>query len=273
MSTTMSTSFTALGSGNALAIGHKKLFNYAVSGTFSGTVILESSSSAGTSFEPVMSFTAAASGTLIAMSPNEAPIQFRFRCSAFTSGTIVTSIVDRVSDISSVKNADGVEIFAVSDDTVRIKGASDGSSSAAGYVGEKISQTKLRSAAAAMTTATPLNVTASPLSLTAGRYEIYAIVGVLPGATTSITTIDVGISTTSATLSGADTIGVQDVNGQVRIKDSRAAFVPGANDLTQEIPLAYISVNQATTLYLVAQAAFTVSTLSVYGSIVAIRRV
>lgn len=137
--------------------------------------------------------------------------------------------------------------------------------------GEELIQSRVRSAATAMTTATPLNVTATPLTLTAGDWDVSAMVGYLAGAGTSITMFQFSISLTSATLSVLDTIAVPTL-GEVRaisINRSIAVVVVGAE--TSMISGYRISIPATTTFYLVAQASFTISTLSAFGSIMARR--
>ena len=82
------------------------------------------------------------------------------------------------------------------------------------------------------------------------------------GATTSITILTQGISQTSATIGGQDTF--------TRIIG--AAFVPTAsNDVGIAIRGQRISLTSTTTIYLVANATFSISTLSAYGTIEARR--
>lgn len=235
MATIISTSFTAVGTSNALDVKLGGLVAYNVSGTFVGTVLIERSVHAGVSWATAATLTAPGSGILVSSNPNSGPEQYRIRCSAFSSGTIVTTLQD--------------------------------------FDASKMSNQLLRSAAATVTTATPLNITATPLTIyQPGFYDFFACVGFLPAASTSITTLDVAISNTSATLPGTDTIGVQDVSGQIRMKDSRAAYVPGANDQTIDISVMSAYVPTQTSFYLVAQAAFSVAGLTAYGEIIAVKR-
>jgi hypothetical protein len=88
----IATSFTAVGVGAAIQVNHKQSLSYSVSGTFVGTVKVEKSEDGGVTFAPLTSSTAAATGTLVHESSVQGPAHFRFRCTAFTSGTIVTSI-------------------------------------------------------------------------------------------------------------------------------------------------------------------------------------
>jgi hypothetical protein len=88
---TISKSFTAVGVGTELFVKHGSLFTFNISGTWVGTVALERTRNAGLSYEVVASFTT--NQTLIPVNvstPDQGPASYRFRCSAFTSGTIVT---------------------------------------------------------------------------------------------------------------------------------------------------------------------------------------
>lgn len=92
----ISKSFTAVGNGAAISVNHDGYLVYSVSGTFSGTVILEKSLNGGASWEQIVSKTAAASDSLQLDNKGQNAL-VRFRCSAFTSGTIVTSIFSRTA--------------------------------------------------------------------------------------------------------------------------------------------------------------------------------
>jgi hypothetical protein len=152
----------------------------------------------------------------------------------------------------------------------QLLGTNTNDAAATGYVGELLSQSRLRSAATALTTATAANVTSTALTLTAGDWDISAILGITPAATTSVTKIEIAISQTSATLPGTDTFAVPSSGGEIRLQDITAAFVVN-DDWTTSIPKVRVSLAATTTFYLVAQAAFTLSTLSAYGYIAARR--
>ncbi len=135
--------------------------------------------------------------------------------------------------------------------------------------GSSSTQTRLRSAALSITSATATNVTASALVLAAGTWDISAMIGFLPTTTTSITIRGIGaISLTSATLPATDTDCVPTL-GEVRVTlGAQPATVGGAaTPYSALIPSYRVTFAGSTTLYLVAQATFTASTLSVYGII------
>lgn len=154
-----------------------------------------------------------------------------------------------------------------------VTGVTDGSSAPAGKLGEIITQSRLRSAATALTTATAANVTATALTLTAGDWEVVAHGGFLAGTGTSLTVAVMSVSLTSATLPASDTTSVP-TNGEIRMQNVPTASgvvlaTNGAFGLN--IPSFRVSINTPTTYYLVAFANFTVSTLSAFGSITARR--
>lgn len=94
--------FTATGNGDKFAPAASiqvpaEPFNIAVSGTFVGTVVLEKSFDNGTTYIPVnrpgtntaISYTAP--GCEVLYEP-ETAVNYRWRCSAYTSGTITTRL-------------------------------------------------------------------------------------------------------------------------------------------------------------------------------------
>lgn len=104
---TISKSFTAVGAGGSLVFKHGDYVSASVSGTFSGTVILERSNSNGVLWTTVATFTAAGSGTYLSETKDRANSQYRFRCDDYTSGTIVTSISQVTRVLQTVQTNDG----------------------------------------------------------------------------------------------------------------------------------------------------------------------
>jgi hypothetical protein len=141
-------------------------------------------------------------------------------------------------------------------------GTATNNNAAAGQVGEFITSTVASGGAVALSTGAGSNVTS--ISLTAGDWEIDGQVDFSPAATTSVTQYNASCSLTSATLasqaggSGLGTDGTFTVN--------QAAMVPAALFCCATMTVR-LSVAATTTVFLVAQANFTVSTLSAYGTI------
>lgn len=141
----------------------------------------------------------------------------------------------------------------------------------AGVIGEVIGPiTRLRSAALALTTATTANVcTTTSITLTPGDWWVSGAVGFTPAATTNITALLAGVTKTSATLPANDTYALPTA-GEYIGQHSFVAGVPNG-EFVIPIPSFRVSVSVNTPIYLFARAAFTVSTLSTYGSLFARR--
>lgn len=95
---TYSTSFTALGVGTDFSVAKGDSFTYAVSGTFVAT--WEVQKSLGGGWIAVVSGTGAVTATTIKA---EATGRYRIACTAFTSGTMVTSLKELVPAVSVLR--------------------------------------------------------------------------------------------------------------------------------------------------------------------------
>ncbi len=186
------------------------------------------------------------------------------RINAVTVSTFDVMIFKASGTAASGANSDITSLAAVTALTnatgVDIKGTNTNDSAAAGNVGEFVSGTVASGSAVGLTSATGANVTS--ISLTAGDWDVSGNIIFIPAATTSITALFASSSSTSATVA-AD---------YYRFDDQRAAYVPaGGGRIGSPIPTQRFSLSGTTTIYLVAQANFTVSTLSAYGFISARR--
>lgn len=140
-----------------------------------------------------------------------------------------------------------------------ILGKTDGSNAGAGYIGEIISSSVASGSAVSLTTATAANI--SSITLTPGRWLVFTQTQFIGDGSTSITIHSGGMNTTSATYPSG--------NRYVHIG---AAFVPSASvGFGSNAGPYYISVSTNTAVYHIARATFTVSTLSAYGTIQAVR--
>lgn len=108
----VSKSFTAVGSSDHQLMRHGESFTYSLSGTFSATLILEYTRDA-VNWSQVLSATAATSGTVLVELQGRGTANYRWRCSAFTSGTAVTSITDTTETVDTVKNAAGAVVQSI----------------------------------------------------------------------------------------------------------------------------------------------------------------
>lgn len=126
-------------------------------------------------------------------------------------------------------------------------------------IGDYYESTVLVGNSVALTTTIAANV--SSLLLPAGDWDIGGTIGFIPGATTSITQLAGGRSSASATL---------DVTGP-SFRFTQAAVVPTAISQLCTVPTSRLVLTTPTTIYLVAQATFTASTLGAFGTITARR--
>lgn len=136
-------------------------------------------------------------------------------------------------------------------------GVIDNSSATAGNVGELISSSVLIGSAVSLTTNTAKDVTT--ITLSAGDWDIQGNVHFLFGATTSFTQL---IGSVSATLNTLDTT-TPGASGRLGL----AANVNGGDIITMTTVPVRVSITTNTTYHLVAQAGFTVSTMTAYGFI------
>src|SRR4051812_14194383 len=102
--TTVSKSCTAAGDTSAtLGVRNREKFSYSVSGSFVGTVVIEQQERNGPTWRTLLSASAGATGYLVADAPARASLaHIRVRCSAYTSGTIVTAIADLARPLRAV---------------------------------------------------------------------------------------------------------------------------------------------------------------------------
>lgn len=136
-------------------------------------------------------------------------------------------------------------------------GTQSNTAPAAGFLGQQVRATVVQGSAVSLTTATPANVTS--ISLTAGIWDVTGLIMLTGGAVTG-TIFQASVNTTSATLG---TLGDNQVEG--------ASLPTAAADVTLTIPAYRISLNATTTVYLVAEATFTVGSPAAYGRISATR--
>lgn len=116
--------------------------------------------------------------------------------------------------------------------------------------------------AVSLTTNTAANITS--ITLTPGDWDISGVIDFNPAATTSVTNITASASLTSATVSGQ--AGGNGLGTDPTMIWNQAASVP-AGVMAMEVPAVRLSITASTTVYLVAKATFTVSTMTAYGTI------
>lgn len=184
-----------------------------------------------------------------------------------SSANVVTGLATAASSVL-VTSAGGVPSWSTtlpsfttntitfSPTTAGIVGTTTNDNTAAGNVGQYISSSVLAGSAVSLTTATAANVTS--ISLTAGDWDVRGMVAFIPGAGTTSTIQYAAISTTSATL---PTIGAENNFSGLAITFAGSQFS------VQNVGPMRLSLSGTTTVYLIAQANFAVSTMSAYGFI------
>jgi hypothetical protein len=148
-----------------------------------------------------------------------------------------------------------------------IVGTTTNNSASAGSVGEFVTATVVAGSAVALTTATGANITS--ISLTAGDWDVSAVADFTPAGTTSVTMLSAGLGTTTATQltqTGGGGVGTDPL-----VTWTQAAAVPAAGPITLSLPPVRVLLGVTTTIFFVAKANFTVSTLAAYGTISARR--
>lgn len=141
---------------------------------------------------------------------------------------------------------------------IGVGGRTNGGAVPAGSIGEKLTAT---AAPGAVSLVTATSATVVSLPLTAGVWSVSGVVNYTPSATTSISVVGQGVSSVAATLGAQDSY----------VQNANAAEVPGAIVITNAAPPVIINISAGATYYLVAQATFTLSTLTAGGTITATR--
>ena len=138
-----------------------------------------------------------------------------------------------------------------------LPGTATNDNAAAGKVGEIISGSLAVGSATALTTATAKDI--ATVSLTAGDWDCSGVIDFAPAATTNTTLLLFGSSSTLNTLGADDTYG--------SVVFLTAGQVTTNGNYRNSIPTQRFSLSGTTTIHLVAQATFTASTMTGYGTI------
>jgi hypothetical protein len=190
---------------------------------------------------------------------------------AFGTGGTVTYTSNKLSAFSATTSAElagvisdetgsGALVFGTSPTitTPTINGVTDASSAAAGVVGQVISSEIATGSAVALTNITSANITS--IALTAGDWDVYSTVVTKPASGTTTASVTTGISTTSATLP------THSLSSPIATTGDGGASSADKVHYVATMP-ARINVSGNTTVYLVANVAFAVSTMAAYGSL------
>ncbi len=147
--------------------------------------------------------------------------------------------------------------------TSGIIGTTTNNAAAAGSVGEFVFSQIPQASAISLSTDTPANVTS--ISLTAGDWDVFGTVVVIVANGTSFSSAVGVINTTSASLTDVSTWGAY-YGSSVLAPYTQAAA------LSLVPPTQRFSLSGTTTIYLIAQSSFSVSTVKACG-IISARRV
>ena len=186
--------------------------------------------------------------------------QHDFGAGAGTNINITAGVIDC--------NASGAGGCTIKPNTLfGITGTATNDSANAGAVGEFLTTTVATASAVSLTTATPADV--MTLSVTPGDWDISFQIRHKPGATTSVTVLSCSLSPTLNTMNtqpGGSGIGT----------DPMVIFSTAANvivgEFTQTSLPIRVSLAATTTLHVVCNDTFTVSTMAAYGTVSARRR-
>jgi hypothetical protein len=173
----------------------------------------------------------------------------------FYTGTVLGDVTLKASGggIWWIGGSAGVGIKISSSGVVSIRGTTTNDSAAAGFVGELIESEILVGSAVSQTTGTSANITS--ISLTAGDWDVFGNYFTNMAGGTTTTNFEAAIHTTSATLPTRPNKGAH-----VMMNCSGVGQNYGIPIGTKRL-----SLSGTTTVYLVASANFSGSTLSGYG--------
>jgi hypothetical protein len=169
-----------------------------------------------------------------------------------TSATFVTPVLGVASATSIAFSS-----------TSGVIGTTTNDSAPSGSVGYFVSATTSFGSPVSLTSDTPANICS--ISLPAGDFDVWGNVGFLGGASTIVSYLAGWISSTSATNPGRDAIAQRSFGG------SGVTVFNQANDIFN-VPQIRVSLASPTTIYLSAQAGFSISTCSGYGNLCARER-
>jgi hypothetical protein len=154
----------------------------------------------------------------------------------------------QLAGVISDETGSGSLVFGTSPTiaTPTITGVTNGSTAAAGSVGENL---PAAAAGVSLTNSTPTNVTS--ISLAAGNWMVGGECYFIPAGSTSVLAISAGANTTSATLPSVPLLS-----------QIQANFLTGAGQAIV-IPTQFFNPTTTTTVFMVAFSTFSVSTMTV----------
>lgn len=174
-----------------------------------------------------------------------------------TTNANLTGPITSVGNATSVASQTGTGSTFVMSNAPAITGVTDASDAAAGKYGEYVTSTLGSGSATSLSTLTAKSVTS--ISLTAGDWDVDGIVNFITATTTNVVALAFGTSTTNNSLDGDNTFA--------DYYNAPAGVVYDAVTIRGNAPTRRISVSSTTTVYLVAVAIFSVSTVTAHGMI------
>ena len=149
----------------------------------------------------------------------------------------------------------------------QVRGTTTNDNAPAGFIGERIISTVAIGGSVSLVTATGKSITS--IILTAGDWDVSGGVDLTTGATTNWTQIFAEPSPTDNVIAIGQAGGSGiDPEAIVQLAAANSAGnVPGAITFNVPLPVARVSLASTTTIFLVVQATFTVSTMTAFGTI------
>ena len=148
-----------------------------------------------------------------------------------------------------------------------IRGTTTNDNAPAGSIGELIVQTIPIGSSVSL--ANGVAATIATVSLTAGDWDVYGVVDITTGATTNWTNYIIEISPTTNSIAigqpGGSGFGPEPYT-QI-VSPTTAGTVTGALSFNTATPIVRVSVAVTTSAFLVIQPAFTVSTMTAFGTL------
>jgi len=249
-------------SGSSLSVS--AISNFTASVTFSAPILVDNSITSGvsgsTAGQILVAGSTSGNTTIVAAAAASGTNTLQATTDTFVYLATSDTLTNKTINVGSVGSA-GSNVLQLSGQSLtrgQFPGTNTNDSGTAGNIGELISSNIAVGSAVNLGSGTPANMTS--ISLTAGDWDVSANFYFNPNTNTSVTLIGGSISQTSATLDSTTLGALNEIRN--------AAFVPGASNIMNSLvgPLR-VSLSGTTTVYGVAVSAFTVSTMSVYGSL------
>ncbi len=209
----------------------------------------------------VTSFTASLAATISGLLTAQAGLTVNGALTTLNNGltTSGTNTFNNAITANSTLSVSGLIDSTTAGSGVKVKGINTGGNFAAGEIGEVVSASVAAGAAVSLTSGVGANITS--MSLTAGLWLIMGAITTSVGATTETARIFSAVSDVSATLKGSDSGWPFGGQGTYATGlNGRCPLSPGVKNFSS-----------TTTVYLVISAEFTVSTMSAFGSMTAVR--